>query len=54
MNVLTRPFLLHELQELQASLEDLNDEDLVACRKFLLIRVNTCLNLINESDKDNI
>lgn len=53
MYFLNRPFLLDNLQELQASLEDLNDEDLLACRKVLLARVNMCLSLINESDEDN-
>lgn len=52
--LLTRTQLLSELQELQADLEDLSDEDLVECREVMLKRVNDCLELIEESEEDNI
>ena len=49
----TRTILLSELQELQASLEDLTDDDLLSCRKSLLERVNECLSIAGETDNDN-
>lgn len=45
--------LLTQLQELQADLEDLSDEDLIECRKVMLQRVNECLEGLEESDEDN-
>lgn len=47
--------LLHEhLSELQADLEDFNDEDLLEYRECMLKRVNECLKAILETDKDNL
>lgn len=47
--------ILHEqLSELQADLEDLNNEELLECRSTLLERVNRCLQAILETDDDNL
>ena len=47
--------LLHEhLSELQADLEDFNNEDLLEHRECMLKRVNECLKAIIETDEDNI
>ena len=35
--------LQENLQELLADLEDLSDEELIACRKVMLDRINECL-----------
>ena len=42
-----------QLQELQADLEDLSDEDIIDCREVMLQRVNVCLEEIGEFDEDN-
>ncbi|MED4883098.1 hypothetical protein [Bacillus smithii] len=46
-------YILKHLQELQADLEDLTDEDLLECRKVMLNRVNECLLVLEESNEDN-
>lgn len=53
-NKFNREFLLRQLQELQADFEDLTDEQLVECRKYMLERVNDCLVELCECDEDNI
>ena len=48
-----REFILRHLQELQADLEDLSDEQLIECRYIMLKRVNACLSAVFETDEDN-
>ena len=52
--LMDRDRILREVQELQADLEDLSDDDLIDCRVVMLERVNKCLILLDESDEDNI
>jgi len=52
--IANRSALHEQLSELQADLEDLNDEDLVKCRECMLERINLCMELILETDEDNI
>lgn len=37
-----------ELDELQANFEDMNDQDLLECRKIMLSRINKCIDLLEE------
>ena len=48
-----REFILRNLQELQANFEDLNDDELIEVREFMLHRINNCLIAIEESEEDN-
>ena len=52
--VANRTALHNQLTELQADLEDLNDFELTNCRDIMLERVNRCMELILETDEDNI
>lgn len=52
LNWLRRGLLTH-LQELQADIEDLSDEELLECREVMLKRINECLEGLEESDEDN-
>ena len=37
-----------ELDELQANLEDMNDQELSECREVMLKRINKCMDLLEE------
>lgn len=50
----TRAFLMRQLQELQANFEDLSDNDILDVRECMLERVNSCLEALNECDRDNL
>lgn len=52
--VANRKAILNELNELQADLEDLSDEELVNLRGTMLERVNTLLALALETNEDNL
>lgn len=43
-----------QLSELQADLEDLTDEEIIEHRDIMLARIYKCLNLILETEEDNI
>ena len=45
--------LLDELEELNTSLRELSDDDLIICKDSLIIKTNRALNLINTL-KDNL
>ena len=46
---------LHEqLAEMQADFEDFTDEELIDSRNVILKRINNCLDLILETDEDNL
>ena len=49
-----RDELYEQLSELQADLEDLSDNALVDCRLIMLKRINECMELILETDEDNL
>ncbi len=49
-----RPELHDNLTELQADLEDFSDKDLLKYRDVMLARVNRCMELILETDEDNL
>ena len=49
-----RDELHNQLCELQADFEDLSDEDLIDCRSTMLEIINTCMDLILETDEDNL
>lgn len=49
-----RPALHEHLTELQADLEDFSDRDLLKYRDVMLERVNKCMELILETDEDNL
>ena len=52
--VKNRADLHYQLTELQADFEDLDNEELVHCRETMLERVNKCMELILETDEDNL
>ena len=49
-----RPELHEQLSELQADFEDFSDKELLNYRDVMLARVNRCLELILETDEDNL
>lgn len=51
---INREFLLRQLQELQADLEDFSGEELIENRECMLNRINDCLQELGECDEDNI
>lgn len=52
--VANREMLHYQLCELQADLEDLSDEELLDCREPMLRRINMCMDLILETEEDNM
>lgn len=51
--IANRQDLHNQLSELQADFKDLSDENLIDCREIMLNRINTCMELILETDEDN-
>ena len=49
-----RSELHNQLSELQADLEDLTNEEIIEHKDIMLARVCKCLNLILETEEDNI
>lgn len=49
-----RPALHEHLTELQADLEDFTDGELIDYRDVMLARVNRCMELILETEEDNL
>lgn len=52
--ITNRTELHKHLSELQADFEDLNDDELIFCREVMLKRINMCLELILETEEDNL
>ena len=44
--------LFDEIEELNTSLRELSDDDLIICKEALIIRTNRALSLINELKED--
>ena len=44
--------LFDEIEELNTSLRELSDDDLIVCKDALIIRTNRALSLINELKDD--
>ena len=44
--------LFDEIEELNTSLRELSDDDLIICKDALIIRTNRALSLINELKED--
>ena len=44
--------LFDEIEELNTSLRELSDDDLIVCKDALIIRTNRALSLINELKED--
>ena len=52
--VANRTGLHKHLSELQADFEDLNNDELIFCREVMLKRINVCLELVLETEEDNL
>lgn len=52
--VANRNDLHYHLSQLQSDFEDLSSSQLIFCRDVMLKRINTCLELILETDEDNL
>ena len=46
--------LFNEIEELNTSLRELSNDDLIECKNALINRTNTAINLINELNDDFI
>ena len=46
--------ILRHLQELQADFDELTEQELEECRECMLQRINICLELLKESEEDNM
>ena len=44
--------LFDEIEELNTSLRELSNDDLISCKNALINRTNTAINLINELNDD--